>query len=82
MKNVPFAGKKAEYHLNKVIETAKEIGAKGTLGMAYFHLGRLHIAKRRKDKARECICKAMELFEECEVETPLKRAKEALDSLG
>jgi hypothetical protein len=82
VKNVPFAGKKAEYHLNKVIETAKEIGAKGTLGMAYFHLGRLHIAKRRKDKARECICKAMELFEECEVETPLKRAKEALDSLG
>jgi hypothetical protein len=41
----------------------------------------LHKAKKRKDLARECISKAIELFELCEAEIYLKQAKEALESL-
>ncbi len=82
VKNVPFAAKKAEDHFNKAIEMAEQIGAKGILGMAYYDLGRLHIAKRRKDQARECISKAIDLFEQCEIETRVKRASEILASLG
>ena len=76
------AAETAEDHFNKAIEMAEQIGAKGTLGTAYFDLGRLHIARRRKDQARECISKAIDVFEQCEIETRLNQAKEALDSLG
>ncbi|MDY6837603.1 MAG: AAA family ATPase [Thermodesulfobacteriota bacterium] len=82
MKNVPFAGKKAESHFNKAIEAAKEIGAKGTMGPAYLDLGRLHRAKDRREQARECISTSIALFEECEAEGYLKQAREALASLG
>ena len=82
MKDVPFASQKAEAHFNKAIETAKEIGAKGMLGRAYLDLYLLHRAKRRKDQAQECILKAIQIFEECEAETYLKQAKEALASLA
>jgi len=82
VKNVPFASKKAEKHFKKVIEVSEEIGAKGWLGMAYLDLGLLHKAKRKKDKARECISTAIQYFEQCEAEIYLKQAKDALASLG
>jgi len=72
------AAEKAEDHFNKTIEVAKEIGAKGTLGMAYLDLGLLHNAKGQKDQARRGISTAIKVFEECEAETRLKQAKEAL----
>ena len=81
MKNVPFAGKKAEEHFSKAIEVSKNIGAKSVLGPACLGLGLLHKAKKRADKARECISKAIQIFEECEAEVYLKEAKEALASL-
>jgi tetratricopeptide (TPR) repeat protein len=81
-KNFFVAARKAADHLNKAIEVAQEIGAKGILGDAYFDLGRLHKAKGRKDQARECITKAISFFEQCEIETKAKQAREALDSLG
>jgi tetratricopeptide (TPR) repeat protein len=81
VKNVPFASKKAEEHLNKAIEVSKEIGAKGILGQAYLRLGRLHKATKRRDHALDCISRASQLFEECEAEGPLNQAKEALASL-
>ncbi|HKJ31721.1 MAG TPA: hypothetical protein VKA34_07830, partial [Balneolales bacterium] len=81
VKEVPFAYKKAEEHFNKAIEVAKEIGAKGILGQAYFDLGLLHKAKNKKDKAKECISEALGLFEECEAEVYIKQAKEALEYL-
>jgi class 3 adenylate cyclase/tetratricopeptide (TPR) repeat protein len=81
VKNVPFASKKAEDHFNKAIEVAKEIGAKGNLGEAYFDLGLLHKAKGRVDQARESISKAIQVFEECEADVFLKQANEALESL-
>lgn len=82
IKNVPFAAKKAELHFDRAIDVAKEIGAKGTLAQAYLDLGLLHKAKKRKEKARECLSKAVEYFELCEVETFLKQAREELESLA
>jgi len=82
MKNVPFADRKAEKHLNNAIEITKEIGAQGTLGMAYLDLGLLHKTKGRTGKARECLSEAIKVFEKCEIETYLKQAREALASMG
>jgi class 3 adenylate cyclase/tetratricopeptide (TPR) repeat protein len=81
MKNVPFADKKANAHFHKAIEIAEEIGAKSISGPAYLDWGLLHKAKKRKDQARECISKAIELFEQCEADVYLKQVNEALESL-
>ncbi len=55
VKNVPFAGKKAEEHFNKAIEVFEEIGAKGFLATAYRDLGLLYKARKITDQARQCI---------------------------
>lgn len=49
--------------------------------MSYFELGLLHRAKKRRQKAKKCITKAIEVFKECKAETYLKRAREALASI-
>jgi tetratricopeptide (TPR) repeat protein len=82
VKNVPFADKKAAAHFNNAIEVAKEIGAISISGPAYLDWGLLHKAKKRKDQARECISKAIQIFEECEAEIYLKQAREALASIS
>jgi tetratricopeptide (TPR) repeat protein len=82
IKNVPFAAKKAEGHFNKAMETARKMGMIGVLGRTYLDLGILHRAKRRTEKARECLTQAIQCFEECEAETFLKKAKEVSASLG
>jgi tetratricopeptide (TPR) repeat protein len=82
IKTVPFAHKKAEEHLNKAIQTAKEIGAKGVLAQAYFDMGRLRQMKGRIDDAKKYITDAIQLFEECEADVYLKQAREALAALG
>ena len=81
-KNLPFAGRKAEDHFKKAIEVAEEIGAKSVSGPAYLDLGFLHIAKKRRAQATECISKAIQIFEECEANVYLEQAKEILASLG
>ena len=81
IKSFPSAREKAEYHLNKAIETAKEVGAKLILGQAYHDLGLLHKAKKRNEKAEECISKAIQIFEQCKAKEYLKQANEALESL-
>jgi hypothetical protein len=55
---------------------------KGVMGQTYLDLGILHRAKRRTQKARECLTQAIKCFEECEAETFLKRAQEVMGSLG
>jgi class 3 adenylate cyclase len=82
IKSFSRASEKAEYHLNKAITTAKEIGARSVLGKAYHDLGLLYEAKGRTDQARQCISKAVQIFEECEAQVYLAQAKEALASLG
>ena len=81
VKNVPFASKKAEVHLKKVIEVAEEMGAKTILGGAYLDLGLLYKAKKRTDKAKQCISEAVQLFEQCEADVYLKQANVTLESL-
>ena len=54
---------------------------KGVMGRAYLDLGILHQAKRRTEKARECLTQAIKCFEECEAETFLKKAREVAASL-
>jgi tetratricopeptide (TPR) repeat protein len=81
VKNVPFAGKKAEEHFNNAIVILKEIGAKGFQGMAYLDMGLFYKARKKTQQARECISEAINIFEECEAMEYLKQAKEALESL-
>jgi len=81
VKHIPFSSQKAEAHLNKAIETAKGIGAKGLLAQAYLDLGLLHKAKKRADQAKECISKAIKIFEKCEAEVYLKQAKKTIESI-
>jgi len=82
IKNVPFASKKAEDHFSRAIEVAKEIGAKGTMGMAYLDLGLLHKMKGKTEQAKKCLSEAIQIFEQCEAEGFLKQAKEALASFA
>ena len=82
LKNVPSAGKKAEEHFKKAIETGKEIGAMTLVGTALYELGLLHIAIKKSDKARICLTEAIEVLEQCGSEGGLKLAKEAMASLG
>jgi len=79
---VPHAKEKAAEHLNAAIELAKGIGAKPNMARAYLDLGILHSTHGEKDKARECISNAVQLFEQCELKNSLKEAQEALESLG
>jgi len=81
VKNVPFAGKKAEERYTKAIEISREIGAKGLLGTANLDLGLLYKDRKRNDQARECISEAINIFQECEADLYLNQAKEALASL-
>jgi len=82
LKNMPSAGKKAEEHFNKAIETGKEIGAMTLVGIALYDLGLFHTANKKSDKARVCLTEAIEVLEQCGSEGILKLAKEAMASLG
>jgi tetratricopeptide (TPR) repeat protein len=68
MKNVPFASKKAEEHYQKAIELSEEIGANGYRGISYLGLGQFYQAKKKTDKARQCINRAIEILAECKSE--------------
>ena len=81
VKNIPFAGKKAEEHFNKAIEVIKEVGAKGFLGSVYLDMGLFYKDRKRTDQAREYISKAIQVFEECEAEVYLAQANEVFESL-
>ena len=82
VKHIPFSSKKAEAHFNRAIETAKQIGANGLLAQSYHGLGLLHKAKKRTDQAKDCISKAIELFEQWQAEAFLQEAKAALATIG
>jgi predicted ATPase/class 3 adenylate cyclase len=81
IKNLPFAAKKAERHLFKAIEVARETGAKGFLGQPCLQMGLLLKLRGRMDEAREFLMEAQEVFEACEMELFVKRTQELLDSL-
>ena len=51
------------------------------LGQVYLSQGLLYKASKRTDQAKECITKAIKLFELFEADAYLKQANEALESL-
>jgi class 3 adenylate cyclase/tetratricopeptide (TPR) repeat protein len=77
--NLRFADGKAEEHLKEAIRMSTKIGAKLILGQTYLTLGRLHKAKKKEEKARECLSEAVKLLAECEADGFLRQAKEALE---
>ena len=81
IKTVPFASRKAEYHLNRSMKTAEEIGNKPILATACLDLGLLHKAKGRIEEARDFIAKSIQIFEQTGAETNLKQAKKILATL-
>jgi len=82
IKNIPFAGKRAEKHLTKALQLAKQTGAKGFWGQPCLQLGLLFKLRGQKEKAKEYLLEAIRIFEECKFEVYLKRGKELLDSLA
>ena len=82
IKNVPFASRKAENHINRSIEIAEEIGAKLLLGHSCLELGAFYMDKDSTEKARSYINTAIEHFELCGVEIYLKQAQESLKALS
>jgi tetratricopeptide (TPR) repeat protein len=78
VKNVPLAGRKAEKHFNNAISLATELGADGVLGQVYLDLGLLHKAKKNTEQARGCISKAIRIFERCNAEGFILKAKKEL----
>lgn len=81
IKNVPFAAKKAEYHFNKALNSAKKIGAEGIIGQSYYSLGSLHLLKNRNEAARDCFRKAIDVFEYIEADEFLKLSQKGLNSI-
>jgi tetratricopeptide (TPR) repeat protein len=71
----------SEYHFNKAVSAAKEIGANGILSLVYYDLGILNKSKQRFDLAKDYLLKAIKLFEKCETENYLQEAKKVLDTL-
>jgi hypothetical protein len=59
----------------KQLSRRKRVGDRGTFGRCYLDLGILHRAKKRLDRVRKCLFKAIEIFEETEAEVYLKQAK-------
>jgi len=82
IKNAPFADRKAQKYFNGAIAIARELGAKDTVGRARLALGLLHKSKGRRSQARECLTGAIRVFEECEADDYLRKAKEALESIA
>lgn len=81
VRSVPFAGQKAEKHLNSALEVAREIGATATMGMALFSLAQLYSHKGKRDRAKSMLLEAIELFEQREAKEHLNKAREFLESL-
>ena len=53
----------AASHFEKAISIFQEIKAENELGLAYSGMGRLHKQQRNTEQARECLTKALEIFE-------------------
>jgi tetratricopeptide (TPR) repeat protein len=81
IKNVPFAAQKAEEHYQNAMEIFKEIGMKNYLGQVCLGLGLLYKARKKADRAKQCLSDAINILRECKAEAYLKQANEALDSL-
>jgi tetratricopeptide (TPR) repeat protein len=70
LKEVPFAKRKAEAYLKKVIQIGKEVGAEGFVqGHALLNLGLLYQQNGRQELAQECLGEAQHILGQCNPET-------------
>jgi class 3 adenylate cyclase/tetratricopeptide (TPR) repeat protein len=82
LKNVPSAEKKALEHFTRAMDIAEGVGAKGIQGEVFLDLGRLHMAKGRRNQTRDCYSQAIEIFERHDLNANLRKAREESASLG
>jgi len=80
LQNVPFASRRAEAHLTRAIQVAREIEAHLLLGHCYLDLGRLYRFKGKIEKGRKCIQEAMEIFKSRGAEVHFQQARAELQS--
>ncbi len=82
LRHLPFAARRAETLLGKAAEFYGEVEAHGFRAQALLDLGLLHKAKKRPEKARECLAEAEGLFERMGAEVFLQQTRELLAELG
>ncbi|UCF84070.1 MAG: hypothetical protein JSV50_00050, partial [Desulfobacteraceae bacterium] len=81
IKNLPGASKKAERHFHKAMKLAEETKSYLYAGQSWLELGRMFKAKKKGDKAGDCLEEAIKVFKMLENEFYLTQAKEVLASL-
>jgi len=82
VKTVPFARKKAEYHLKNALSAAQRIGSKSIEAQAALELGRLFKIRGNKRLATQYVGDAIRIFERTEASVFLKHSRELLASVG
>jgi len=83
LKELPQARRKAAAHLEQIIQTGREVGARGFFhGKALLNLGLLHRLKGQPDQARECLETAEQIFTQCQCEPHRQQACRALAEMG
>ncbi len=80
--HLPFAARRAETLLGRAAEHFGEVEAHGLRAQALLGLGLLHKAKKRRDKAKECLAEAEGLFERMGAEEFLRQTRETLAELS
>jgi len=81
IKNLPGASKKAERQFHKAIKLAEETKSYLYAGQSWLELGRMFKAKKKKEKAEDCLEEAIKVFKMLDNEFYLTQAKETLASL-
>jgi tetratricopeptide (TPR) repeat protein len=81
LKHAPYAGKKAAEYFKKAIAGSEKISSLSLQGQACLDLGLLYKCRRQKQRAKECISQAVELFNKGDARTFLKQAQQELAQL-
>jgi hypothetical protein len=80
---LPFARRRAEAYLNKIIHVGQELKSQGFMhGQALFNMGLLLRSKGNKAAAMAYFNEALLIFQRCCSVSSLKRCQEALDSVS
>jgi len=82
VKNIFSIKSKAEKHLSQGIQLAKETGAKGFLGQPCLQMSVFFKLKGESGKAQEYLSEAIQVFEECDLQVHLQRARDMQASLA
>ena len=78
VQNQPFAERRAELLLQKVIQFQRQVGARGWLAQALVDLGLLYQAKNRQQEAYACWTEAADLFEKVGADVFLEQVRSLL----